>query len=193
MAAARGTTLAAAAGDGRRRAGFGACGGSWSWMRAEESALAAQRDGRRRRKTARRGDGLEDLGYIDFLWSNYQEYGAKCHHSIFTQARPHCMDYSQLIWHLEIFCYLFPFKRLPADLVGDGPNLNYRCYIFCWLFFVKIIIRFKSRDFIIVTPIFSQDSTPRYERSCWWFWPYFENTISHSNKIEKNVKPLHLH
>ena len=33
-------------------------------MRAEESALAAQRDGRRRRKTARRGDGLEDLGYI---------------------------------------------------------------------------------------------------------------------------------
>jgi hypothetical protein len=55
-------------------------------------------------------------------------------------------------------------RQISIDLVESGSNLNYRCFIVCSCFSMKIIFRYISSYFII-------------EGSCWPFWPHFNYTI----------------
>ena len=54
----------------------------------------------------------------------------------------------QLVASQKLSSHLSWKRQFFADSVGSGPNLNYRCFIGCSWFFLKIIFTYKSSHLI---------------------------------------------
>ena len=52
-------------------------------------------------------------------------------------------------------------RQVSADLARTLPNLNYKCFVICSRFFIKIIFRYTTCGLIRDTMIVWQDSTSR--------------------------------
>ena len=89
----------------------------------------------------------------------------------------------------ELFTYLCPFKRYPADSDENRYILNCNHHIACPLFFLNFIFRFTSIHFIIDTSKYPHDSNTRHERSRPRIRLDFQMSTRNLKKNQNNGKP----
>ena len=75
-----------------------------------------------------------------------------CTKWIFQNTRTYVMHNWPNGWVSKVLIHLWWKRQISAISVGSGSNLNYCCLIICYLFFQKIISRYKSIYLIRETP-----------------------------------------
>ena len=102
-----------------------------------------------------------------------------------SQVRHHSMYFHPKACISELFTYLCPFKRYPANSAENRYILNCNHHIACPLFFLNFIFRFTSIHFIIDTSKYPHDSNTRHERSRPRIRLDFQMSTRNSKKIKK--------
>ena len=105
---------------------------------------------------------------------------SKIEPQLLNKILDHMLFTNQMVGCRKVSIHLSWKRHISADSIGIGSNLNCRCFVVCSRFFEKIILRYTSTYFIRYTTLVLQDSTPRYERSCPPFWPFWSTHVHDS-------------